>query len=192
MNKIKSISVFCGSNFNGNEKVKMAIEHLSQVLVKEAITLVYGGGKVGIMGLLADSVLENEGRVIGVIPQFLLEKEVGHAGLSELHVVESMHERKQLMNDLSEGIMMLPGGVGTLEEFFEIFTWLQLGLIHKPLGILNIDGFYNLLLDQLEKMVQENYLKKANLNLILVSEDPGTLIHQMKAFQSKPESVWFK
>jgi len=187
---MKSIAVFCGSNFNGNLNIKQAIDDLTKLMVHQKIDLVFGGGKVGIMGLLADHILERGGRAIGVIPQFLMEKEVGHSGLTELHIVDTMHQRKQLMNELSEGIIMLPGGIGTLEEFFEMFTWLQLGLIHKPIGILNLEGFYDHLLDQLNIMVQEQYLKPANLELILVSNNPKELIKRMQDFKSLPESLW--
>jgi len=131
---MKSIGVFCGSNFNGDPVLKQVVEELAEVMVGRNITLVFGGGKVGVMGLLAEAVLQKGGKAIGVIPQFLMDKEVGHTGLTELHIVENMHRRKQLMNDLSDGIITLPGGFGTLEEFFEVLTWLQLGLHNKPVG----------------------------------------------------------
>src|SRR6185437_1803656 len=136
-------------------------------LVNRNITLVFGGGKVGVMGILADAVLNNGGRAIGVLPQFLMEKEVGHPGLTELHIVETMHQRKQLMNDLCDGIIMLPGGFGTLEEFFEVLTWLQLGLHSKPIAILNVNGFYDLLLQQMDVMVEHKFLKSANRKLVI-------------------------
>jgi uncharacterized protein (TIGR00730 family) len=125
---MKAICVFCGANFNGDPALKQAVELLAEVMVSKHITLIYGGGNVGIMGLLADAVMARGGEVVGVIPQFLMDKEVGHTGITKLHIVDNMHQRKQMMNDLCDGIIMLPGGFGTLEEFFEVLTWLQLGL----------------------------------------------------------------
>ncbi|WP_261380950.1 LOG family protein [Mucilaginibacter pallidiroseus] len=147
---MKSICVFCGANFNGDPALQLAIEQLAGLMAAKNITLVYGGGKVGVMGLLADAVLSRGGKVVGVIPQFLMDKEVGHTGCTELHIVKNMHERKQLMSDLSDGIIMLPGGFGTLEEFFEVLTWLQLGLHSNPVGVMNVGGFYDNLLKQMD------------------------------------------
>jgi uncharacterized protein (TIGR00730 family) len=135
---MNSICIFCGANFNDDPLLAEAVELLAEVMVSRKIDLVYGGGKVGVMGLIADAVLKRGGKAIGVIPQFLMDKEVGHPGLTELRIVENMHQRKQLMNDLCDGIIMLPGGFGTLEEFFEVLTWLQLGLHNKPIGVFNI------------------------------------------------------
>src|SRR6187402_183686 len=178
MNKI---CVFCGANFNGDANLKQAVELLAEVMVSQNITLVFGGGKVGVMGLLADAVLARGGKAIGVIPQFLMDKEVGHTGLTELHIVENMHQRKQVMNDLCNGIIMLPGGFGTLEEFFEVLTWLQLGLHNNPVGILNVNGFYDLLLQQMDLMVEQRFLKPANRALVLSSADPIELISMMNS-----------
>src|SRR6476661_9710749 len=155
---MKSIAVFCGANFNGDPKLLQAVNDLAQAMVKRDITLVYGGGKVGVMGLIADAVLGLGGKVIGVIPRFLMDKEVGHTGLTELIVTENMHERKQRMSDLAEGVITLPGGFGTLEEFFEVLTWLQLGLHTNPIGLLNVDGFYDPLLQQMDLMVDRKFL----------------------------------
>ncbi|MEO6633883.1 MAG: TIGR00730 family Rossman fold protein, partial [Mucilaginibacter sp.] len=168
---MKAICVFCGANFNGDVLLRQAIEQLAEVMVNRDITLVFGGGKVGVMGILADAVLSQDGKAIGIIPQFLMDKEVGHTGLTELHIVENMHQRKQLMNDLCDGIIMLPGGFGTLEEFFEVLTWLQLGLHSHPVGILNVNGFYDLLLQQMDLMVEQKFLKPANRDLVLSSGD---------------------
>jgi uncharacterized protein (TIGR00730 family) len=189
---MKAICVFCGANFNGDPLLKLAVEQLAEILVNRDITLVYGGGKVGVMGLLADAVLNNGGRVIGVIPQFLMNKEVGHSGLTELHIVENMHQRKQLMNDLCDGIIMLPGGFGTLEEFFEVLTWLQLGLHNHPVGVLNVNGFYDLLLQQMDVMVEQRFLKPANRKLVLTSGDAIELVNLMDNCEIKPDEVWFK
>ena len=189
---MKSICVFCGANFNGDPALKQAIELLAEVMVSRNITLVFGGGKVGVMGLMADAVLSRGGKVIGIIPQFLMDKEVGHTGLTELHIVENMHQRKQMMNDLSEGIITLPGGWGTLEEFFEVLTWLQLGLHNHPIGLLNVNGFYDLLLKQMDVMVEQRFLKPTNRELILTSGDPIELVNLMDNFNAKPDEVWFK
>ena len=189
---MKSIAIFCGANFNGDKVILKAVEQLTQILTDQNISLVFGGGKVGIMGLLADHMISQGGRTIGVIPKFLLDKEVGHTGLTELHVVETMHQRKQLMNDLSDGIIMLPGGFGTLEEFFEVLTWLQLGLHNKPIAILNINGFYDHLLKQMDVMVDQQFLKAANRNLVITASEPEQLIGLMQNFNAKPDEVWFR
>ncbi|MDO3644188.1 TIGR00730 family Rossman fold protein [Mucilaginibacter sp. L3T2-6] len=189
---MKAICVFCGANFNGDKVLAAAIEQLAEVLVTRGITLVFGGGRVGVMGLLADAVLAKAGKAIGVIPQFLMDKEVGHTGLTELHIVDSMHQRKQIMNDLCDGIIMLPGGFGTLEEFFEVLTWLQLGLHNHPVGILNVNGFYDLLLQQMDLMVEQRYLKPANRELVLSSGDPIELVNLMNNIEIKPDEVWFR
>jgi uncharacterized protein (TIGR00730 family) len=189
---MKSICVFCGANFNGDPILKQAVEQLAEVMVSREITLVYGGGKVGIMGIIADAVLSRGGKAIGVIPQFLIDKEVGHTGLTELHIVQNMHQRKQMMNDLCDGIITLPGGLGTLEEFFEVLTWLQLGLHNHPIGLLNTGGFYDSLLKQLDVMVDQKFLKPANRELVITSADPIELVSLMDGFNAKPDEVWFK
>ncbi len=189
---MKSICVFCGANFNGDLLLKEAVQQLAEVMVNRNIKLVYGGGKVGVMGILADAVLSMDGKAIGVIPQFLVEKEVAHTGLTELHVVENMHQRKQLMNDLCDGIIMLPGGFGTLEEFFEVLTWLQLGLHNHPVGILNVNGFYDLLLQQLDLMVEQRFLKPANRKLVITSGDAIELVNLMEDCKVEPDEVWFR
>lgn len=189
---MKSICVFCGANFNGDEKLKAAIDELAEIMVSQNISLVFGGGKVGVMGLIADAILQRGGKAIGVIPGFLMDKEVGHTGLTEMHVVENMHQRKQLMNELCDGIITLPGGFGTLEELFEVLTWLQLGLHNKPIGILNIDGFYDFLLKQMDVMVDQQFLKPANRKLVLTSADPQQLMEKMLHFHPEPDEVWFK
>ena len=189
---MKAICVFCGANFNGDPVLKQAVELLAEVMVAKNISLVYGGGNVGVMGLLADAVLSRGGEVIGVIPQFLMDKEVGHTGITKLHIVANMHQRKQMMNDLCDGIIMLPGGFGTLEEFFEVLTWLQLGLHSHPVGILNINGFYDALLTQMDVMVDQRYLKPANRKLVLTSADPIELVNLMENIDIKPDEVWFR
>lgn len=189
---MKSICIYCGANFNGDPILKQTVEQLAEIMVSRNMTLVFGGGKVGVMGLLAEAMLGRGGKAVGVIPQFLMDKEVGHTGLTELHIVENMHQRKQLMSDLSDGIIMLPGGFGTLEEFFEVLTWLQLGLHNKPIGILNVNGFYDFLLKQMDVMVEQQFLKPANRKLVLTSGDAIELVSLMENFDAKPDEVWFR
>ncbi|SDL66852.1 hypothetical protein SAMN05421813_101148 [Daejeonella rubra] len=189
---MKSISVFCGANFNGDPVLLKAVEELADVFAEKDITLVFGGGRVGVMGLIADAVLTRGGRAIGVIPQFLMDKEVGHTGLTELIITENMHQRKQKMADISDGIITMPGGFGTMEEFFEVLTWLQLGLHNNPIGLLNVDGFYDPLLMQMDMMVDKKFLKSINRELVLSHDNPGSLITLMEKFNSKPDDVWFR
>ena len=192
MNKLKSVCVYCGSNFNGDLQLRNAIKQLAETLVKQQIKLIYGGGSVGVMGILANDVLELGGLVTGIIPQFLMDKEVGHKGITEMIVTENMHQRKQKMADLSDGFVILPGGFGTLEEFFEVLTWLQLGLHHKPIGILNVNGFYDPLFAQMEMMVQSKFLKPANRDLVFNEADAEILINKMDDFSAIPDEVWFR
>ena len=189
---MRSITVFCGANFNGDPVLKQAVEQLAEVMAARNITLVFGGGKVGVMGLLADAMIANGGKTVGVIPQFLMDKEVGHTGLTELHIVENMHQRKQMMNDLCDGVIMLPGGFGTLEEFFEVLTWLQLGMHQHPAGVLNINGFYDLLLQQMDVMVEQGFLKPANRKLVITSTNAIELVDLMENARVKPDEVWFR
>ncbi|MEE1943921.1 TIGR00730 family Rossman fold protein [Pedobacter sp. KR3-3] len=189
---MKSICVYCGSNFNGDPILQKAIEDLAFTLANQQITLVYGGGSVGVMGVLANQVLEKQGQVVGVIPQFLMDKEVGHKGLTQLIVTENMHQRKQKMADLCDGFIILPGGFGTLEEFFEVLTWLQLGLHAKPIGVLNVNGFYDPLFLQMDVMVQNRFLKQVNRDLVFNETEASVLVEKMKNFNAKPDDVWFR
>ena len=189
---IKSLCVYCGSNFNGDPELKLMVENLALMMVESDIKLVFGGGSVGVMGLIANAVLANGGEAIGVIPQFLLDKEVGHKGLTEMIVTENMHQRKQKMADIADGFLILPGGFGTLEEFFEVLTWLQLGLHKKPIGVLNFNGFYDPLFVQMDVMVTQKFLKPINRNLVINEADPSKMISLMNAFEAEPDEVWFK
>ena len=189
---IKSLCVYCGSNYNGDPQLKLAVEQLAKEMAAQQIRLVFGGGSVGVMGLIADAVLAEGGKVTGVIPQFLMDKEVGHKGLTEMIVTENMHQRKQRMADISDGFLILPGGFGTLEEFFEVLTWLQLGLHKKPIGVLNIGGFYNPLFAQMDVMVEQRFLKPINRNLVINEADPQKMIALMNAFEAEPDEVWFR
>jgi uncharacterized protein (TIGR00730 family) len=189
---MKSLCVYCGANFNGDPELRSGVEVLAQTLVDREIRLVYGGGSVGVMGLIADEVLKRGGLVTGVIPQFLMDKEVGHKGLTEMVVTNNMHERKQKMADYADGFIILPGGFGTLEEFFEVLTWLQLGLHNKAIGVLNIGGYYDNLFAQMDVMVEQQYLKPANRDLVFNEFDASILVEKMLGFSAKPDAVWFK
>jgi uncharacterized protein (TIGR00730 family) len=190
MHELNSILVYCGAN-SGNKPIYRDVTiELGNFLVENNRTLVYGGGSIGIMGILADTVLAGNGKVIGVIPDFLNVKEVGHTGLTEIHVVKSMHERKALMEKLCDGVIVLPGGYGTFDEMFEMLTWSQLGLHRKPIGILNVNGYYDNLIAQLDKMVEEGFLSTNNRRLLIVDAKVEGLIAKMKSFDVKTEEKW--
>jgi uncharacterized protein (TIGR00730 family) len=171
-----NICVFCGSSSGNTSVYSDAAQELGELIAFHGHTLVYGGGNIGLMGLLADTVLDKRGHVIGIIPNFLMEKEVGHTKLSKLEIVGSMHERKKRMADLSHAFIALPGGWGTLDETAEILTWKQLGLIYQPVGILNVNGFFDALLQQMDQMVSEGFLKPTNMEFVQVSDSPESLL----------------
>lgn len=164
---MESICVFCGSSNGSDPAYAKAARHLGQAIAGNGLTLVYGGGHVGLMGVVADAALEAGGEVIGVMPKSLVDREIAHTGLTKLHVVSSMHERKALMADLSDGFIALPGGNGTLEEFFEVLTWAQLGEHDKPCGLLNAAGYYDPLLAVFDQMVLMKFLEPVHRDLIL-------------------------
>ncbi|MFM7096752.1 MAG: TIGR00730 family Rossman fold protein [Gemmataceae bacterium] len=168
--KIKSVCVFCGSRVGDNPAYALAASRLGTLLASKNIQLVYGAGNIGLMGVVADACLAANGKVVGVIPTKLVEKEVAHKGLTELIVVESMHERKALMATKSDAFVALPGGFGTCDELFEILTWAQLGIHHKPIGILNTDGFFNPLLAWIDQMIDQGFVKQRFKELLLVAE----------------------
>src|SRR5450755_2922847 len=184
------ICVFCGSNSGINPAYRDAAIHLGRLLAERGIELVYGGGNIGLMGVLADAVLQSHGRVIGVIPESLLAKEVGHRSLTELRVVKSMHERKSLMADLSDGFIAMPGGFGTFEEFCEVVTWSQLGIHVKPCGLLNVEGYYDPLLDLFDHAVSEGFLREENRRLVLEDRDPERLLEKMAQFRAPAVGKW--
>ena len=186
----RRICVFCGSNPGVNPVYKNAAAGLGRLLAERKIELVYGGGNVGLMGVLADAALEASGRVIGVIPESLMAKEVGHQGLTELRVVGSMHERKALMADLAEGFIALPGGYGTFEEFCEVVTWSQLGLHAKPCGVLNVEKYYDPLLALFDHAVKEGFLRSDDRTLVLEERDPRRLLEKMSEFQASDGGKW--
>lgn len=187
---MKSVAVFCGSNTGFRPEYAEAARRLAQVLVANKIRLIYGGGNVGLMGIIADAVMQLGGEVIGVIPDSLDQREVGHRGITKLHVVGSMHERKALMADLAEGFVAMPGGIGTFEEFFEILTWAQLGFHRKPCGLLNIASYYENLLELCDHAVQEGFLRLEHRQLILADSDSALLLEKMINFEPQVEEKW--
>ena len=187
---MKRITVFCGSSFGTDEIYKEQAALLGQTLAKQNIELVYGGANVGLMGAVADGCLNEGGKVIGVLPDFLRSKEIAHTGLTELILVESMHERKTKMSDLCDGVIALPGGFGTLEELFEMITWAQLGLHKKPIAILNINGFYNSLLDLIQTMTDKGLLKEENQKMLLVSDNIEDLLDKMENYIPPTTGKW--
>ncbi|RMG16437.1 MAG: TIGR00730 family Rossman fold protein [Bacteroidetes bacterium] len=189
---MKTICIFCGSNAGQKPAYSRMAQSMGQLLASKQIGLVYGGGKVGLMGILADAMLAAGGQVTGVIPDFLMAKEVGHTGISHMHVVQSMHQRKQLMADLSDAFIAMPGGIGTMEELFEVFTWGQLGLHPKPLGLLNVAGYYDALTNFLDHMVDEGFLKAKNKNMLYIHQQPQALLEMMQAYQPPKVEKWLQ
>ena len=187
---LKRVCVFCGSSPGAHEEYADAARALGRAMAARGIGLVYGGGNVGLMGIVADTVMEAGGEAIGVIPEGLLAREVGHAGLTELHVVRSMHERKAMMADLSDAFIALPGGFGTLEEFFEVLTWSQLGIHRKPCGLLNAAGFYDGLLAFFEHARDERFIRDAHRALVLDDTDPERLLDRLAAFEPPVVQKW--
>ena len=183
-NSIKRICVFCGSNHGARSTYTDAAQQLGKALVSQGVGLVYGGGSIGLMTVVANAVLEEKGEVIGVIPHALSSKEFAHDGLTELHLVSSMHERKAMMAELSGAFIAMPGGFGTLDEFFEIVTWAQLGLHTKPIGLLNVEGYFDLLLKFVDYMQRERFISTEHRQLIITSHDPEELL--LKLIRYKP------
>jgi uncharacterized protein (TIGR00730 family) len=187
---MKAIAVFCGSSKGFNSEYSKSAQKLGQVFAKEKIKLIYGAGNVGLMGEMADAILNHGGEVLGVIPDFLKAKEVCHTELTELKVTDTMHERKAYMDDHCDGVIMLPGGFGTLDEFFEMLTWKQLHLHKKPIGIWNINGYYDHLLKHIEHMVKEGFVKDINLKLFVVSKDLEDLLNKMQTSEFEFVGKW--
>jgi hypothetical protein len=187
---MNSICVFCGSSPGNDPAYAEAAQRLGWTLAERNTTLVYGGGHVGLMGVVADAALEAGGEVIGVMPRSLVDREIGHKGLTKLHVVGSMHERKAMMSRLSDGFVALPGGNGTLEEFFEVLTWAQLGEHGKPCGLLNIAGYYNPLLRVFDQMVEKDFLRGVHRELILVADNPSSLLQRFEGYEPPKTIKW--
>lgn len=182
---MKSICIYCGSSPGASPLYAQAARRLAKEMVADNIGLVYGGAHVGLMGIIADEVLRLGGEATGVIPKTLLEREVGHQGLTRLHIVKDMHERKALMAELSDGFIAMPGGIGTLEELFEVFTWSQLGIHDKPIGLLNVNGFYDGLIGFIQHLVNERFLKEQQAGIIMVESNEAALISRFKSHQPK-------
>lgn len=190
LRRMKAVTIFCGASAGHDAEYHQAATQMAELLVESGIKIIFGGGKIGMMGIAADAALTKGGHVIGVIPNFLKTKEVAHDGLQEMHVVKTMHERKALMHDLSDGIITMPGGFGTLDELFEILTWAQLGLHDYPIGLLNIKGYFNHLITFLDNMVTEGFLTQENRSMLLVHEEPSSLLEMMKNYIAPPVHKW--
>ena len=188
--KIKNICVYCGSSPGKNPAYAQAASALAKELRARDIGLVFGGGAVGIMGVVADAMLEAGGEVVGVIPKALAKKEVAHYGLSKLHVVPSMHERKAMMADLADGFIALPGGWGTLEEIFEMLTWAQLGFHEKPCGLLNIEGYFDGLIGFLENSFEQQFVKDLYRPLLMTTDSPAVLLDQFSTYKAPRVRKW--
>lgn len=188
--KIKNICVYCGSSTGKNPAFALAAASLAQEMCKRNIGLVYGGAAVGIMGAVADAVLEAGGKAIGVIPKSLAVKEVAHDDLAELHVVASMHERKAMMADLADGFIALPGGWGTLEEIFEMLTWAQLGFHDKPCGLLNIEGYYDGLIGFLDNSFEQQFVNELYRPMLMTSVEPASLLDQFAVYRAPKVRKW--
>ena len=190
MNKIKTVAVYCGSSLGKNKVYTDYAVALGETLVNHGLNLVYGGGNIGLMGVIANTVLQKGGKVTGVLPQFLNKKEVGNLDVDELILVNSMHERKQTISELSDAFIAMPGGFGTLEEVTEMLTWSQLGLSQKPIGLYNVNSFYDFLLGQFDKMVDEGFLKPQNREMMLADSDPEALLTKLRQFAPVSIPKW--
>lgn len=187
---MKSIAVYCGSSSGFSRVYREQAAATGKFLASQGIDLIFGGGKVGLMGALSDAAMEAGGKVTGIIPRFLKTGEVAHDRLSELITVENMHQRKTLIYEKSDGFMALPGGYGTLDELFEMLTWGQLGLHPKPVGLLNTDGFFDHILASLDHMVQEGFLHEINRKMVLCNQRPEDLLELMKAYEAPKVPKW--
>ena len=187
---MKSIAVFCGASMGNDDKIISEAYALGKTLAQQNITLVYGAAKIGIMGTVANGALENNGKVVGIIPDFLKTKEIVSEGLTELIVTSNMHDRKVKLYEKSDGFIIIPGGFGTMDEFFEISTWGQLGLHTKPIGILNTSGYYNALISQFKTMVEKGFLKQENLDAVVVDNTIDGLLEKMNNFVPLPAPKW--
>ncbi len=187
---MKSITVFCGSSAGTDKVFMVQAFDLGCVLATNNIQLVYGGAKIGLMGAVADGALSLNGKVIGVLPNFLRSKEIAHDKLSELIIVDSMHQRKAKMNELCDGFIAMPGGFGTMEELFEVLTWAQLGLHKKPIGLLNTNGFYNSLIAMIQEMLDKGFLKAINQEMLIVSDSIEDLLLKMNEYEAPEVGKW--
>jgi len=189
---MERICLFCGSSPGARPEYAEAARALGRVTAEEGLTLVYGGSSVGLLAEAADAALAAGGQVVGVIPRALYEKEIAHKGLTELHVVDSMHQRKALMAELSDGFVALPGGLGTLEEFFEVLTWAQLGFHAKPCGLLDVCRFFDQLRDFLDRCVAERFIRQQHRDIVLISENPAELIAEFRVYTAPYVAKWIE
>ncbi len=180
--QVQRACIFCGSSPGARPAYTEAAEDLGMLLVQKGITLVFGGATVGLMGRLADTVVSEGGEAIGVIPQALVDREIAHLGLTDLHVVDTMHERKQRMADLSDAFVALPGGLGTLDELFEIYTWGQLGMHGKPIGLMNVEGYFDGLVAFLEHAVAERFVREDHRDMLIIEEEPTPMLERLQSF----------
>ncbi len=187
---MKSLCVFCGSSPGANGNYAAAARTLGTIIAGEGITLIFGGGKVGLMGHLADAVLAGGGKAIGVIPEALMRKEVAHEGLTEMHVVKDMHIRKAMMYSLADAFAALPGGTGTLDELFEVITWNQLGYFNKPVGLLNVDGYFDALGTFLRHTVTQHFVKAEHIDKVFIERDATTLLERLRSPQTPLSDKW--
>jgi uncharacterized protein (TIGR00730 family) len=190
MTDLRSVTVYCGSNAGADPAYAEATRGLARLLVDSDIRIVYGGASLGLMGVLADTAMEAGGEVIGIMPQALFDREIGHRGVSDLRVVASMHERKALMAELADGFIALPGGIGTLEELIEVYTWSQLGIHRKPLGVLNVNGYYDKLAGFLDDAVHQRFLPAQHRDVLIFEPDPETLLARMAGAETPTASKW--
>lgn len=188
---LQSVCVYCGSRPGADPGFAAAAQSMGGEIARRGLTLIYGGGSLGLMNVTADAALAAGGRVVGVITDLLMEREVGHQKLSELHVVQNMHQRKQGMADRADGFVALPGGIGTLEELFEAWTWSQLGYHHKPIGLLNVNGYFDPLLDFLAHMERQGFVTPAVLSLVCVAAEPAALLDTMQRWAERPDDTWW-
>ncbi|MCK9611332.1 MAG: TIGR00730 family Rossman fold protein [Bacteroidales bacterium] len=189
---MKNIAVFCGSAMGGKDVYREKAYLLGKLFAKNGLTLIYGAGNIGLMGVIADSVLEEKGKVTGVIPRRLVDVEVAHRNLSTMHVVESMSERKTLIYELSDAFLILPGGYGTLDEFFEMLTLSQLGISKKPIGIFNIEGYFDKLLELFDHFIAERFIRPEHKQLFFVSDDETELIARLMTFEPPETTKWLE
>jgi uncharacterized protein (TIGR00730 family) len=190
VNELRSVTVYCGSNPGADPAFADATRELAALLASSGIRVVYGGGHVGLMGLLADTAMEAGGEVVGIIPQGLVDREIGHPGLKDLRVVGSMHERKALMAELGEAFIALPGGIGTLEELIEVYTWSQLGIHRKPLGVLNVGGYYDALGAFLDTAVEQRFLRPQHREVLIFEAEPERLLARLAGAEPPPLAKW--
>lgn len=187
---MKSIGVFCGANSGFDQLYSEASAELGRLMAEQSITLVYGAGNVGLMGVIADAVLAHGGKAVGVIPQSLVDREVAHNGLQELHVVQTMHERKAMMAARSDAFITMPGGFGTFDEICEIITWNQLGIIKKPVAFYNINGYYDKFFEMISHTITEGFVKKDQLDNLIIEDNPAILLQKIREFSDATSDYW--